>query len=200
MESIKKDDNALNFLKLDYERLLHLIGDLHKHKIDYQKFYIALVTVIGTVSIALVNYYSQKEIEIKGANFKIENLIGLLLIISSAIGYTIIKNLVSIRKSEVYFNNSLIYLRNILIKEFNLSKEYPQLDEANTSDRKSADYITIVISSLVNMLFWIFGIGLLFSTIDKFGFTFIICLSTVGYIIVHLTTIERELHKGLRKS
>ncbi len=198
MESINQNESLMSFLKLDYDKLLQLIVNLHKHKVDYQKFYIAIVTVIGTVSIALINFYSQEGIEIKGASFKIENLIGLLLIISSTIGYAIIKNLVSIRKSEVYFNNSLIKMRGLLIKEFKLGDEFPQLDETSASERKSADYVTIITSSFINMLFWVFGICLLFSSIELFGLVFIICISSLFYIIIHLITVEKVLQKGLR--
>lgn len=189
-------DNLLDLYTLDYEKAIDISLKLDQSKITYQRFYISLVSVIGTISIGFLKL---NVFDTNNSIVTIEVLIGLLLIFSSILGYTIIRNLVSIRRQCCYFNNAIIYLRSLLIEKLDLAKEYPVLKRVPGNHHHSADYITIILCSAVNLSMLCCGFSLLLELISlaPIASGFLIGLISLSYILVHIFTIEKILNKEL---
>lgn len=192
-----KIDTLLGLYTLDYEKSIDVSLKLEQTKLTYQRFYISLVSIIGTISIGFLKL---NVFEANKSVANIEVLIGLLLIFSTILGYTIIRNLVSIRRQACHFNNAIIYLRDILIKKLSLDTEYPTLKKVPSNHRHSADYITILLCSLVNVSMLCCGCSLLFDLIklQPVAYGLIFTFITTAYSVIHYLTIERVLHMDLQ--
>ncbi|WJJ96530.1 hypothetical protein [Algibacter luteus] len=183
--------NAIEFYKMDYEKGIETALKLEQTKLTYQRYFISLVTAIGTISVAFLKSEFLKE----ESSLTIESLIGLLLVFSTILGYILIRNLVSIRRQAVFFNNAIIYLRNKLIAEFKLANEFPQMKEVPENHKHSADYITILLCSFMNLVMLVSGTILLFGLNGIASIP--LALTMVGvvlfYVLVHIYTIEKIL-------
>lgn len=188
----EKLDHALELIKMDYQITTDAALKLEHTKLIYQRYFISLVTAIGTISIAFLKF---KFLD-NSSLFSIENLIGLLLIFSAILGYIITRNLVSIRRQCIWYINSIIYFRKKLILEFGLTDKTPQLKEVAGNEKDSADYITINLFSLVVVVMLIIGfalfIGELLEPIYMSCFTGVV---VIIYGILHYHTIEKALKK-----
>lgn len=200
----KKKEKKINkdlhkFLHLDYEKALDLLKMLQQHKLNYQKFYISLVGVVFTVSIGLINFASSKNaqvINILKLSISIEELVGLLLLLSFFVGYLILRNLASIRKSEVFFNNSILILRKKFIEELKLGKDYPNLEPVHALRRESADYYSIAICALINLFLLLASISFIFNNVEGFPGIIVTTALSILYTILYYVTIERYLGKN----
>jgi hypothetical protein len=192
----KNGRSIFSFFKLEYEKSLDVALKLEQTKLTYQRFYIQVVSLIGAISIAFLKL---KIFDNSNPVVTIEGLIGLLLIFSSVLGYAIIRNLVSIRRQCVFFNNTIIFLRREVIRRLEVKINTPTLIPVAANDRKSADYITIILYSFVNLFMLSCGFALLLKDVaitpyvDAILFT---CISII-YLILHYFTIERSLQIGL---
>lgn len=189
-------DSLLGLFTIDYEKSIEVSLKLEQAKLTYQRFYISLVSIIGTISIGFLKlnvFDTNKSV----AN--IEVLIGLLLIFSTILGYAVIQNLVSIRRQSCHFNNAIIYLRELLINKLSLDSQYPTLKKVPANHYNSADYITIILCSLVNLSMLICGTSLLFDLVklQPLAYGFIFTLVAVFYCTIHYYTIEKVLNKTL---
>lgn len=192
----QQTNNLLELFKLDYEKSIDVSLRLEQTKLTYQRFYIALVSTIGTIS---VGFLKLKVFETNGSIATIEVLIGLLLVFSTVLGYTIIRNLVSIRRQCCYFNNTIIFLRSQLIETLGLSTQYPMLKRVPANHQHSADYITIVLCSAVNLFMLCCGFALLLNLTALTPLALAFCFVTIciTYFLVHVFTIEKILNKEL---
>lgn len=190
------DDVRFEFLKLDYEKGLQLLGDLQNHKIEYQKFFIAVVGVVGTVSVALFNFVSASKrysVTRSGLTVSVQEMIGLLLVVASFVAYFIVKNLSSIRVNEVFFNNAIQHVRQHCIQRFSLGENYPNIERIEPLRRTSADYVTILVCAVINLIMLLCGFALLFPNLDGLGGVILLALTALVYLGVYLATIEREM-------
>jgi len=183
--------NAIEFYKMDYGKGIDTALKLEQTKLTYQRYFISLVTAIGTISVAFLKSEFLKE----KSSLTIESLIGLLLIFSTILGYILIRNLVSIRRQAVWFNNAIIYLRSRLIAEFELTSEFPQMKEVPENHKHSADYITILLCSFMNLIMLASGTILLFGLNEVASIPLAIAMVAVilFYVLVHYFTIEKIL-------
>lgn len=191
-ETISK---VIEFYKLDYEKGFETAIRLEETKLTYQRYYISLVTAIGTISV----YFLTSEILKNQEYFTVERLIGLLLVFSTILGYILVRNLVSIRRQAVWFNNVIILIRRKIIENLELTDEFRQLKEVPENHKHSADYITINLCSLLNLIMLVCGFSLLFdiSSINPIAISFILLLVVLLYIIIHWFTIEKILTTNL---
>lgn len=194
--SHKQQSNLIDLYSLDYEKSIDISLKLEQNKLTYQRFYISLVSIIGTISIGFLKL---KVFDTGNSRITIESLIGLLLIFSTILGYTIIRNLVSIRRQCCYFNNAIIYLRELLIEKLDLHEKYPVLKKVPANHQHSADYITILLCSFVNLSMLCCGLALvlnLFSLLP-IAMGLILAVFALGYFLIHVYTIEKILNKPL---
>ena len=195
---VHADDVRFEFLKLDYEQGLQLLGDLQDHKIEYQKFFIAVVGVVGTVSVAMFNFVSASlryTVTRSGLTVSAQEMIGLLLIVASFVAYFIVKNLSSIRVNEVFFNNAIQHVRQHCIRQFALGEDYPNIEKIEPLRRTSADYVTIIVCATINLIMLLCGFALLFPRLDGLGGVILLVLITLGYVLLYILTVEREMAK-----
>jgi len=187
--------NAIEFYKMDYSKGIDTALKLEQTKLTYQRYFISLVTAIGTISVAFLKSEFLKE----KSSLTIESLIGLLLIFSTILGYILIRNLVSIRRQAVWFNNAIIYLRSILIEKFELTKEFPQMKEVPENHKHSADYITILLCSFMNLVMLSSGTILLFglNDVDSIPLAMVMVVVILFYVLIHYFTIEKILTTDL---
>ena len=190
------EDRLLDLYKLDYEKSVEISVKLEHSKLSYQKFYISMVSVIGTISIGFLKLNIFKANESVGT---IENLIGCLLLFSSILGYAIIRNLVSLRRQCIHFNNAIIYLREQLINNLHLEMKYPSLKKVPANHLHSADYITILLCSIINLSMLAGGLMLLLNlpSIKPIPLTLILVTVFALYAFIHNQTIEKVLRTDL---
>jgi len=191
----KKLDKVIEFYKLDYAKGFETALKLEQTKLTYQRYFISLVTAIGTISVAFLtsDFLNNQDY------FTVEMLIGLLLIFSTILGYILVRNLVSLRRQAVWFNNAIIYLRGKLINEFGLVEEFPQMKEVPENHKHSADYITIFLCSFINLVMLVSGTVLLFNLteMESLPLSIIIVGVVLAYIFIHYFTIEKILTTDL---
>jgi hypothetical protein len=187
----KKLKKVIEFYKLDYAKGFETALKLEQTKLTYQRYFISLVTAIGTISVAFLT----SDFLNKQDYLTVEMLIGLLLIFSTVLGYILVRNLVSLRRQAIWFNNAIIYLRGKLINEFGLADEFPQMKQVPENHKHSADYITILLCSFINLVMLVSGTVLLFnlSEMGKIAMTLIIIFVVFVYIFIHFITIEKIL-------
>ncbi len=191
--------NILDLYKLDYEKGVENALKLESTKLAYQKFFITMVTAIGSISIALLklNFFEKNN---SSSFLTIESLIGTLLILSSVIGYIIIRNLVSVRRQAVWFNNAIIILRSELLKKYGLTNQLPELKAVPKNSKDSADYITIILCSFINLTLLISGVILLIEMLTPLSIlatAFPITITAILYFSIHYHTVEKLLIKEL---
>lgn len=187
--------------KLDYEKSLEILGNLHEERLSYQKFYIGLLGGCLSISVLFARFSMgpSSAIAVHGKNLSVEMLLGILFCFSAIVGLMIVRHLVSVRILEVYFGNTIIFLRSRLIAELAIPAGYPVLRGISCTSRLSADYFGIAVASVLNFCFLILGAMLLFG--DQTGAHaswFISTLLGGGYLAVHITCIERPLATGDR--
>ena len=191
------------FLRLDYDKGLQLLIALQSHKLSYQRFFITIVAVVSTVSIALVNFASSQGrdgIDALGFSFSIQELIGVLLILSALVGYFITKNLVSIRISEVFFNNAIAFVREELVEECGLGEGYPNVRPVKALRRESSDYISIAVFSIINLVLLLCGSALLAPHLDGMAGFVVVGILVLVVVVVHILTIEKPLGDDISRT
>ena len=187
------DDRSHDFFKLDYEKSLEIIKQLHEQKITYQKFYVSLAASIVTLSILIFRLTPSGQVK----GIYTDNLVGLLFILSGVIGYIAIKNLVSIRCNEIFFNNLIIGIRRIHIRELKLTN-YANLKFVCANDRRSADYISILGCGIINLFMLIIGMLLVFPNGNPIQLAVVIGLVAIVYGVLHAFSIEKVLSHGIQ--
>ena len=191
-------DCLYDFMKLEYETGVSLVKDLDARRITYQRFFVTLVTVVSSLSIALLNFYSKFETKVIILKyFTPERLIGFLLFVSALMGYGIIRNLASIRLYETFFKNMLLDIRQTLVNLFGI-EGYVTLIKTDPDDRSSSDYISIFAFSLINFFILIFGIVLMTHHSNLFLMLVPIFIASIVYGALHIFTIENHLKHKVR--
>ncbi len=207
-----------DYLKYEYDIVIKLISSLEHKKLQYQKFFISMVGIIGTVTITLLNY-KYKVVSTTAAQasdahqaatavaskaaivvelLSLEEVLGIVLVISAAFGYGIVRNLASVRMFECFYANTAIKLRDLFIECFNIKDHFINLSQLVPSDRHSSDYIMILICNLINLIMLAFGLFLMIGkTSDTFLIIFTISVSFI-YFGIHIYSIERYLRKPVR--
>lgn len=181
-----------DFFKLDYEKSLEIIKQLHEQKLNYQKFYVSLAASIVALSILILRLTPSSVIK----GLPTDNLVGIIFVLSGIIGYIVIRNLTSIRCNEVFFNNLIIELRRIYIKGLGL-QNYANLRFAVANDRRSADYISIIGCSLINLFMLLIGVFLIFANENPIQLGFSVGAISAVYVGLHIYTIEKSLSGGV---
>lgn len=187
MSGIKVSD----FIKLEYESGITVIERLNNQKLSYQKLYIALITIIGSVSIALLKIQPQTE----NIGIKITHLIGFLQLLTALLGFGVIRNMAAARRNAVFWTKNLIVIRSLITKQLQLPSHYPIGHAPNTGDRSSSDYITIITCSLVNLLLLISAVSFLFYIGGPLQLSVTAGISVALYAFIHFRLFECFLNK-----
>jgi len=196
-------DNGFEFLKLDYEQGMLSVKQCHDQKLAYQKFYIAIVSAIIIISLYVQRIIAKESDVIESGSSQIiqtndiDSVIGIAFIFAGIIGFIVVKNLAHIRINAVFYSNAVVDLRKLFIKALSL-ENYPDVEFANANDRRSADYITIILCSLLNLCFLDFGLMVLFGSLDKSQTIFNLIFMSLFYILFHFVGVERILSRGMR--
>lgn len=184
-----------DFLKHEYETLLDMIADLEDKKLQYQKFFATLVATTATVSVAFLKFASPSAIPspnpVNGA--AADYLIGTLLVVSSLIGFGIVRNLASIRRFETFYAATAIGIRGLFIKAFKLEKEFGNFSVSSATDRNSSDYITIVLAAFIDLCLCISGVVLMLRGQAVPVILVALGGTTVIYLLVYYVLIENYL-------
>lgn len=200
------EENGFEFLKLDYEQGMLAVKQCHDQKLSYQKFYIAIVSAIVIVSV-----FIQRIMNIGGSAtneagadtsfidqiVQVDGLIGITFVFAGVIGYTVVKNLAHIRINAVFYSNAVVDIRHMIIKVLEL-KEYPDLQFSRSNDRKSADYVTIMLCSLTNLVLINVGVILIMGDEALRQVLFDISVTSVLYVFFHFVGVERTLARGIK--
>lgn len=182
---------ASDFIKLEYESGITVIERLNNQKLSYQKLYIALITVIGSVSIALLKIQPQTE----SLGIKITHLIGFLQLLTALLGFGVIRNMAAARKNAVFWTKNLIAVRSLITKQLKLPSNYPIGHAPKACDRSSSDYITIITCSLVNILLLVSAVSFLFYIGGPLQLSVTASISVALYAFIHFRCIECFLKK-----
>ncbi len=184
-------------MKLDYEQGTLSIRQCHEQKLAYQKFYISIVSAILIIIIYVDRSLLKGEESIAGNVINGDYLIGTSFIFAALIGAIVVKNLAHIRINVVFYNNAVVNIRQFFISNLKLNN-YPAIKPSSSSDRKSADYITIVLCSFINLI--LFGLGV-FAISKEFESNIIqiifYIMALVIYIAFHIYGIEKILNEGI---
>ena len=191
-------EKDFEFLKLDYEQGTLSARQCHDQKLAYQRFYIAMVSAILAIIIYINRLFLTEESMKSDCENVInqDSLIGLPFIFAAIIGAIVVKNLAQIRVNTVFYSNAVINIRKLFIKTLNLSS-YPDIDLSDSADRKSSDYIAILLFNIVNSFLFVFGVFIIlkeFNIIQTIAFilaAFILCIS------FHFYWIEKALSAGI---
>jgi len=181
-----------DFVQLEYKKAMLIIERLHAQKLSYQRLFISLVTGIGAVSIALLNFEADDKI----VGFNTSNLVGFLLIITSVVGLSMIRNLAAIRKGEVFYTKISLIVRNYIIDQLRLPDTYPRIAIPSAKDRYSSDYITIFMCSLTNLTMFCSGIWFFIEVSNPLAVVLILLFFLVVYVNAHYRLIEKYLNRA----
>ncbi|WP_417551523.1 hypothetical protein [Marinomonas fungiae] len=201
-EEIKK--NGFEFLKLDYEQGMLSVKQCHDQKLAYQKFYIAIVSAIFIVSVYVhrlmsTDGSSEAMDTLSDSVSNIDSIVGAAFIFAGTIGYIVVKNLSHIRINAVFYSNAVVDIRKLFIKNLEL-KNYPDVEFANAGDRKSADYITIILCSFINMGLLNSGVAILLNGSSVKQMALNITMMSIFYLFFHYVGVERTLNSGMKTS
>ncbi len=180
---------------LDYREGLQIVKQCHEQKQVYQKFYIGLISAIVVVTIFIQKItYTPKNNEIISL-LLVDKITAIGFLIATVIGFIIIKNLTQIRINAVFYNNAITDIRRLYINILEL-KKYPDVKFAIPNDRKSADYITVLLCSLVNLI--MLNAGILSLIGDNLGIVVLnMGIVSIVYVFFHYIGIEKTLSKGI---
>lgn len=181
-----------DFIKLEYESAISVIERLNNQKLSYQKLFIGLITVIGSVSIALLKLKP----EATETGLKITHLIGFLQLLTALLGFSVIRNMTAARIHAVMWAKKIDELRKIVIEGLSLSSTYPSGSPPSASDRSSSDYISIITCSLVNLLLLISADVFLFYSGGPLQVSVTAVVAVVVYVYVHFKFVEAFLKKN----
>lgn len=145
----------VEFFKTEYEKSLEIVFELHQSRLAYQKFYVSIVGSIIALAVIFSRIFPEKPADTGIFNY--QYLLAILFLSSSVVGYIVVKNLVSIRKNEVFWTNFAIDLRDNMIVELCIGGNYPVLGKARSTDPSSSDFQTIVACSILNIFTVIAG-------------------------------------------
>jgi uncharacterized integral membrane protein len=194
--NITKED----LYKIDYEKALGILQSLSEQKLAYQKAYMALFSgsLVVTLAVARFSNTSGTNLSFFGSQMTLETILGILFLFVGILGLVVVRNLTSIRVSEVFFNNTIIVLRNRLIESANVESGYPNLVRTRCRNRRGSDYFSIIVGSILNLVFLLLGCVFLFTSMNLIQSVFVTLLFVVAYILIHCFTVERELQNGDR--
>lgn len=204
--------NTYDFFKIEYEKCLEIIHKLHEMRLSYQKFYVSIAGAIITIAV-LVSRFVANDAKIQNVNgssgFEVlshsvsyEILLGFIFVISAIVGYFVVRNLISIRRNEVYWTNFAISLRRYIILSVKLPDSYPSLASSDPIDFYSADFQTIVACSFINLFIVLIGSALFMSgaeTLHAILFVVPICVVFMYFHISSIRLLKRPLNRGERK-
>ena len=195
-KEITKED--FEFLKLDYEQGTLSARQCHDQKLAYQRFYIAMVSAILTVILYFDRLFlTEERIKPLGENIINQNsLMGLLFIFAAIIGAIVVKNLVQIRLNTVFYGNAVINIRKLFINTLNLSG-YPDIDLSDSADRKSSDYIAILLFNIINSFLFVFGVFIILQAFNISQIIAFILAAVILCIFFHFYYIEKALSAGI---
>lgn len=187
-----------DFIKLEYEKTIAIIERHNDQKLAYQKAYITLISIIGSVAIALLRFPSAAENLTASQNsvLSLSSLVGLLLILTGILGFALIRNLASLRHGAVHWTHKMYLVRNLIIKELEMH-DYPTFSLPKADNRKSTDYISLVTCSVVNALVLVCGVSSLFFQSSVIPNVVLIVGILIGYLIVHIYFVERLLSRPI---
>jgi hypothetical protein len=183
--------NTSDFIKLEYESGITIIERLNNQKLSYQKLYIALITVIGSVSIALLKIQTTTN----NVGISLQQLIGFLLLLIAILGFSVIRNMSAARRNSVFWAKNLKNIRFLIIQQLNLPQNYPMGHAPKASDRTSSDYITIFTCSIVNLFLLVASFTLLFYDRGPLQLSVTIVIVVVSYIFIYSIFIDGFLKK-----
>ena len=196
----KKEINGkdFEFLKLDYEQGTLSARQCHDQKLAYQRFYIAMVSAILAIIIYFDRLFlTEERIKSAGENIINQNsLIGLSFIFAAIIGAIVVKNLAQIRVNTVFYGNAVINIRKLFINTLNLS-DYPDIDFSDSADRKSSDYIAILLFNMINSFLFVFGVFIILKEFNISQVIEFISATIILCIFFHFYCIEKALSAGI---
>lgn len=191
-------EKDFEFLKLDYEQGTLSTRQCHDQKLAYQRFYIAMVSAILAIIIYFEKLFlTEERIKSAGENLINQNiLIGLSFIFAAIIGAIVVKNLAQIRVNTVFYNNAVINIRKLFINTLNLSG-YPDINFSDSADRKSSDYIAILLFDTINSFLFIFGVFIILKEFNINQIIEFILAAAILCISFHFYCIEKALSEGI---
>ena len=190
--SMEQGLTIADFIKLEYESVISVIERLNNQKLSYQKLYIGLITVVGSVSIALLKLKT----ETADDGLKISHLIGFLQVLTTLLGFGVIRNMSASRLHAVMWTKRLGVFREIVMKQLSLPSNYPSGKPPRAGDRSSSDYITIITCSLVNLLLLISAITFLFYSGGPLQLSVTAAFAVAVYVFLHCKFIEAFLRRN----
>ena len=194
--------NRNKFLRLEYAKALDIVHRLHDVRMIYQKFYIALVASVITLSVVILQFPPEPSTEtskILTDLLNVHNLLGIFFLLSGSIGVVVVRNLASIRCNEVFYNNTVIYVRKLLLNSTDMGGSYPELNYAQAMDRRSADYQTICVCSGINFVLFFVGILFVFMELKGLQVAIVVVGTLMFYSAVHFILVERPMKKPIPK-
>jgi hypothetical protein len=191
---------ALEFFKIEYEKCLELIHKLHEMRFSYQKFYVSISGTIIAVAV-VVSRFIVKDGSPDGAQPKTtlavlaksisnEALLGFIFIVSAIVGYFVVRNLISIRRNEVYWTNFAIALRKHISDDLRVPTTYPTLGKARAVDFHSADFQTIIACTIINFVISILGGALLMDGASALHSLAAVAPIGVIFLYLHISSIR----------
>jgi hypothetical protein len=197
-----REARRFEFIKLDYERGLEVIHQLHAHRLAYQKFYIALVGSVITASVLILRFVPQDSDRLFGAIgevITVQNLIGSLFLGAAIVGYIVVRNLAGVRVQEVFINNLILRLRQDYIGHLGLGRDYPNLQSTKPVDWRSGDYLTIWTCFIANVFLLNLAVLSWVGDGTSGGLVTASLLVSIFYFFVHLASVEAVLRRGYWK-
>lgn len=203
----KLEEKKLQYQKF-FATLVGIVGTASITLLNYKSKIIetskAAASTLGQHSQALPNNQINTS-KVIGQNiyivfdlFSLEQILGVLLIISSFFGYGIVRNLASARAFECFYANTAIRLRGLFIETFNIQRGFDNLSLLIPHDIHSSDYITIIICSFINFIMLSFGLFLVLGSSDMKIVGILYFLLSPLYFVFHFVTIERYLRRKLK--
>ena len=191
-------EKDFEFLKLDYEQGTLSARQCHDQKLAYQRFYIAMVSAILAIIIYINRLFLTEESMKSDCENVInqDSLIGLSFIFAAIIGAIVVKNLAQIRVNTVFYGNAVINIRKLFINTLNLSG-YPDIDLSDSADRKSSDYIAILLFNIINLFLFVFGVFIILKELNIIQIIAFILAAVILCIFFHFYWIEKALSAGI---
>ncbi len=178
-------DQVPDFIKLEYQALISEVQNLNDRRMAYQKMFAALMTVVGSVSVAILKANPNS------SGINANNLVGLLLFLTAILGFSVIRNLAAVRRDECRYQNAFHTVRNAVINCLPLPEDYPTFEPSRASDRHTADYLAIATSSVVNFFFLITAAGLF--AVGPILVSIVVGIVSIFYATAHYWFIEKFL-------
>jgi hypothetical protein len=188
-----------DFFEIEYDKALEIVHKLHDMRLAYQKFYVSMAGSIIAIAILAAHFPPGKQHGAEESTtsvatiaklMPVEMMIGFLFLICSIVGYVVVRNLVSIRRNEVYWTNFAISLRNHMMEHLDLPVTYPKLGEMRGIDWNSADFQTILACSVINVFIALIGSGFFLDGAKPQHITLALVPVAAIYFYLHIQSIR----------